>query len=72
MRKEATGEVFVLTDIRQVLSANAVRSLVDHLAELTGFRDRDFSAARSTDKGVFATLRMKVDADTFSFLGLNR
>ncbi|MFO0616852.1 MAG: glycosyltransferase family 2 protein [Polyangiaceae bacterium] len=33
MRKEATGEVFVLTDIRQVLSANAVRSLVDHLAD---------------------------------------
>lgn len=39
---------------------------------VTGFRDRDFSAARSTDKGVFATLRMKVDADTFGFLGLNR
>ena len=39
---------------------------------ITGFRDRDFSAARSTDKGLFATLRMKVDADTFGFLGLGR
>ena len=39
---------------------------------VTGFRDRDFSAARSTDKGLFATLRMKVDADTFGFLGLRR
>ncbi|WP_088310907.1 DUF11 domain-containing protein [Novosphingobium sp. B 225] len=39
---------------------------------ITGFRDRDFSAARSTDKGLFATLRMKVDADTFGFLGLRR
>ncbi len=39
---------------------------------LTGFRDRDFSAARNSDKGLFATLRMKVDADTFGFLGLNR
>lgn len=33
MRREATGDVFVLTDIRQVLSANAIRSLVDHLAD---------------------------------------
>lgn len=33
MRAEATGEVFVMTDIRQVLSANAIRSLVDHLAD---------------------------------------
>lgn len=33
MREEATGEVFVLTDIRQALSANAIRSLVDHLAD---------------------------------------
>ena len=39
---------------------------------ISGFRDRDFSAARSTDKGLFATLRMKVDADTFGFLGLGR
>lgn len=39
---------------------------------LKGFRDRDFSAARSTDKGLFATLRMKVDADSFGFLGLGR
>ena len=37
---------------------------------ISGFRDRDFSAARSTEKGLFATLRMKLDADTFSFLGL--
>lgn len=35
MRREATGDVFVLTDIRQVLSANAIRSLVDHLADPT-------------------------------------
>lgn len=37
-----------------------------------GFRDRDFSAARSTDEGVFATLRMKLDNDTLGFLGLRR
>jgi uncharacterized repeat protein (TIGR01451 family) len=35
-----------------------------------GFRDGDFSAARNTDKGVFAAVRLKFDADTFSFLGL--
>ena len=39
---------------------------------VTGFRDRDFSAARSTDKGAFASIRAKFDADTFGFLGLRR
>lgn len=39
---------------------------------ITGFRDRDFSAARNTDKGLFATLRMKLDTDTLGFLGLGR
>lgn len=39
---------------------------------IAGFRDRDFSAARSTDKGAFASVRAKFDADTFSFLGLGR
>lgn len=38
----------------------------------TGFRDPDFSAARSTDQGLFATVKIKFDADTFSFLGLGR
>jgi cellulose synthase/poly-beta-1,6-N-acetylglucosamine synthase-like glycosyltransferase len=33
MRKIARGEVYVLTDIRQVLSTNAVRELVSHLAD---------------------------------------
>ena len=39
---------------------------------IKGFRDRDFAAARTTDKGFYATLRMKLDADTFGFLGLGR
>ena len=39
---------------------------------ISGFRDRDFSAARSTDKGLFATLRMKLDTDTLGLLGLGR
>ncbi|AWW74471.1 hypothetical protein CD351_08540 [Erythrobacter sp. KY5] len=37
-----------------------------------GFRDGDFSAARNTDKGVFAAVRFKFDTDTFDFLGLGR
>lgn len=37
---------------------------------LAGFHDRDFSEAQSTDKGVFASLRMKFDAGSFNFLGL--
>ncbi len=34
-----------------------------------GFRDEDFSAARQTDRGLYAAVRMKIDADTFAFLG---
>ena len=37
-----------------------------------GFHDPDFADARSTDKGVYASVRIKFDADTFSFLGLGR
>jgi hypothetical protein len=39
---------------------------------LVGFRDHDFSAARSTDKGFFATFRMKFDNGTLDLLGLGR
>ena len=38
----------------------------------SGFRDEDFSAARRTDKGLYAAARFKFDADTFGFLGLGR
>jgi len=37
---------------------------------LSGFRDRDFSAARQTDKGAYAAIRLKFDRDSFGFLGL--
>ncbi|MEI6643660.1 MAG: hypothetical protein WCL10_16645 [Novosphingobium sp.] len=39
---------------------------------ITGFRDRDFAAARSTTKGVFATMRMKFDSKSLGFLGIGR
>ena len=39
---------------------------------IAGFRDGDFSAARTTNKGFVATLRMKFDAGSFAFLGLGR
>ncbi len=39
---------------------------------IEGFRDRDFGAVRNTDKGVFAAVRLKIDSDTFGFLGLGR
>ena len=39
---------------------------------ITGFRDRDFAAARSTDKGLYAAIKLKFDADSFAFLGLGR
>lgn len=36
----------------------------------SGFRDRDFAVARNTQKGVFATLKIKFDTSTLGFLGL--
>lgn len=37
-----------------------------------GFRDPDFTSARDTDKGLYAAVRLKFDADSFAFLGLGR
>jgi len=37
-----------------------------------GFTDRDFAAARNTNQGAFAAVRMAFDADSFGFLGLGR
>ena len=37
-----------------------------------GFRDEDFTADRNTDQGLYTTFRMKFDADTFAFLGIER
>ena len=39
---------------------------------IEGFRDPDFAAARSTEKGIYAAVRFKLDADSFRFLGLGR
>ncbi|WP_246021511.1 hypothetical protein [Alteraurantiacibacter aquimixticola] len=39
---------------------------------VTGFRDRDFRDARSTERGLFANIKMKFDTQSFSFLGLGR
>ena len=38
----------------------------------SGYRDADFSAARSTDQGVFASVKLKLDAKSFGFLGLGQ
>lgn len=39
---------------------------------IEGFRDGDFGPARNTDKGAFAAIKMKFDADSLGFLGLGR
>ncbi len=39
---------------------------------IEGFRDGDFAAARSTNKGIFAAVRLKFDAETFEALGIGR
>jgi hypothetical protein len=38
---------------------------------LTGFNDRDFSAARYTDQGPFIKLRIKADQDSFKDVGFD-
>ncbi len=37
-----------------------------------GYRDRDFSAARNTDQGIYVAARLKLDNDSFSFLGMGK
>ncbi|MEM6584990.1 MAG: hypothetical protein AAF692_04485, partial [Pseudomonadota bacterium] len=37
---------------------------------IEGFRDGDFAAARNTNKGLFAAVRIKFDTNTLGFLGL--
>ena len=39
---------------------------------LRGFADRDFAAARSTRAGPYVTVKLKLDRDSFAFLGLGR
>lgn len=39
---------------------------------LTGFHDRDFVASRNLDRGLYVSIRAKIDADSFNFLGLGR
>lgn len=50
----------------------APNTLVTVGYNVTGFRDRDFAEARSTHRGLFATLQMKFDQDSFGFLGRGR
>ena len=37
---------------------------------VTGFRDPDFASARSTERGLFAAIRVKFDEKSLDFLGL--
>ena len=37
---------------------------------IVGFRDRDFSGARNTSKGIFVSLKAKFDSSTIGLLGL--
>ncbi len=37
-----------------------------------GYRDADFSAARHTDEGVYASVKLKFDSESLGFLGLGR
>ncbi len=48
----------------------AANALVTVGYNIAGFRDPDFSTARETERGLYASVRLKFDADSFAFLGL--
>ena len=56
--------------------AMGVRPATDMLItagwNVRGFADRDFAAARTTRGGPYVTAKLKLDRDSFSFLGLRR
>lgn len=55
------------------LGLNPARDVLLTLGyNVTGYRDRDFSAAQYTTRGVYVAMRFKFDAGTFGFLGLER
>ncbi|HEU4820476.1 MAG TPA: hypothetical protein VFS87_04890, partial [Qipengyuania sp.] len=56
----------------QIGISPAKNTLVTVGYNVKGFRDADFSAARHTDEGIYASVRVKFDSDSFSFLGLGR
>ena len=37
---------------------------------IAGFRDPDFAGARSTERGLYAAVKLKFDENSFDFLGL--
>lgn len=56
----------------QVGIAPAHNTLVTLGYNFAGFRDADFAAARHTERGIYASVRVKFDSDSFGFLGLGR
>ena len=56
----------------QLTVAPAANTVLTLGYTVAGYRDRDFADARATRQGVFASLKMKFDADSFAFLGLGR
>lgn len=56
----------------QVGISPATNTLLTVGYNVKGFRDADFEAARHTHEGIYASVRIKFDSDSFSFLGLGR
>ncbi|HOG03924.1 MAG TPA: hypothetical protein PLL14_08070, partial [Accumulibacter sp.] len=59
---------FALAPTIGIVPARDVLAIVGF--NFTGFRDRDFSASRNTQQGVFVALKAKFDTSTLGFLGL--
>lgn len=56
----------------QIAISPARNTLLTLGYNIRGFRDADFSAARHTEEGIYASVKIKLDSETFSFLGLGR
>lgn len=56
----------------QIGISPATNTLVTIGYNVKGFRDADFSAARHTDQGIYASVKLKFDSESLGFLGLRR
>ena len=56
----------------QIGFSPATNTLLTVGYNVKGFRDADFSDARHTDAGIYASVKVKFDSSTFDFLGLRR
>lgn len=72
VRANLTDDTTDFTFGPQIGIAPAKNTLLTIGYNVKGFRDADFSATRHTDAGLYASVKIKLDSNSFGFLGLRR